>query len=143
MSANVFPTMTKRVWLRLRFELDGQVRQGLYEAALQRRGGLCAAEYAEEDGTSVRIVFSRAAVSVTRKGKELQAFYRFEADRQTVCRIETGCGPLALPVFTQVCRVEPERPHAQVQYLVLQGDEEPIQGRFSAVLSEAEGEKSV
>ncbi|MBS6475299.1 MAG: DUF1934 family protein [Clostridiales bacterium] len=138
--------MTERVQLRLRFELDGQVRQGLYEAVLQRRGGLCAAEYTEEDGTSVRIVFSRAAVSVTRKGKELQAFYRFEADRQTVCRIETGCGPLTLPVFTQVCQAEPERLHAQVQYLVLQGDEAPVQGRFSAVLSEAseaEKEKSV
>lgn len=129
--------MTERVQLSLRFELNGQVRQGLYKAVLQRRGGLCMAEYTEEDGTSVRVVLSRAAVVITRKNKELQAVYRFEAERQTVFRIETGCGLLEILVFTQDCVVEPEKAYAQVKYLVLQGNELPAQGSFSVALSEA------
>lgn len=129
--------MTERVQLSLRFELNGQVRQGLYKAVLQRRGGLCMAGYTEEDGTSVRVALSRAAVVITRKNKELQAVYRFEAERQTVFRIETGCGLLEILVFTQDCAVEPEKAYAQVKYLVLQGDELPVQGSFSVALSEA------
>ena len=95
------------------------------------------AEFTEEDGTSVRVVLSRAAVVITRKNKELQAVYRFEAERQTVFRIETGCGLLEILVFTQDCVVEPEKAYAQVKYLVLQGNELPAQGSFSVALSEA------